>query len=327
MTKFVCKQVEVREYHGKSFGVVERELPDIKEGEVVIKIANAPLIHFDIMKMSGATGAVLPYVPCIEVSGVIEHSLNQDLIGKKVSYMSLFEGCLKSRIIAPLSKVLILDDKVELVQACILSCNPFTAIGIVDTAISLGAKGLAITTGNSNVGILVNRIATEKGLKCISIVRSDEKVKELKENGHKHVINSSDEDFVKNLNALMIELEASVIFDALSGPIVGKLVKALPKFGHYINFGTQTGQKMSEIDATDLRWGFKEIKYYLVSNWIDKKIKEGTFDSFKQYVNDNVDLFLTPSGKVFDVDKFTEAIEYAEHKSDLLKVVIDLNSL
>lgn len=326
-SKITTKLVEVKEYHGKSFQIVEKELPELKEDELLIKTSYVPLIHYDIMKMSGITNAPLPYVPCVELSGVIEKAANKDLIGRKVSYMTLKEGTLKSRIIAKEKEALILDDKFDLINGCIMSCNPFTALGIVDMAITLGCKAFAVTTGNSNVGIQINKIAQDKGLKCISIVRSEKRVQEMKDIGQKYVINSSDENFVKNLNALMIEIEASAIFDALSGPIVGKLLKALPKYGTLVNFGTQTHERMSDIDATDMRWGYKEMKTFLVGDWIDKKIAAQTFDTFKKYINDHMDIFISESGKVFSVDKMVEAVEYAEKKSDLLKVVIDLTSL
>lgn len=321
------KHVEVTEFHAKSFQIVERPLREIAENEAIIKIQYVPLIHYDIMKMTGITGAVLPYTPCVELSGIIEHAHDQKLIGKKASFISLKEGTLKSRIIVNLDELLILNDDIDLVSGCVLSCNPFTALGVVDMAISLGSKAFAVTTGNSNVGVQINRIAEDKGLKCISIVRSQKRVNEMKEIGQKYVIDSSDENFVKNLNDLMIELGANVIFDALSGPIVGKLMKALPKFGIMVNFGTQTHEKMSEIDATDLRWGFKEIKSFLVGPWIDQKIKEGNFEQFKEYINSHFEIFKTETGKLFDYSQLTEAVDYSEKKDDLLKVVIDVTKL
>lgn len=322
------KALSVTDYNASNFEFIESTLPELKNNELLIKVHYVPLIHYDLMTMSGVTGKKLPYTPCVELSGIVEDSKsNKALIGKKISFLSLKEGTLKSRIIVNEKEALILNDKFDLINGCIMSCNPFTALGVVDMAQSLNAKAFAVTCGNSNVGIQINRIAEDKGLKCISIVRSDKRVKEMLSIGQKYVINSSDEKFVENLNELMIKLEASVTFDTLSGNIVGKLMKALPKYGILVNFGTQTHEKMSDIDATDFRWGFKEMKSFLVGPWIDKKIEEGNFDAFKKYINDHMDVFVSESGKVFDVNEFDKAVDYANKSQDAKKVVIDLSKL
>ncbi len=321
------KEVLITSYHAHTTEIKETTLPELGHNDVIIKVHYAPLIHFDLNKISGKTNAKLPFTPGFDLSGEIEFAADKSLIGKRVAYMTIKEGTFKSRIIANLNEVIILDDKVDLIKASVLACNPLTSLGIVDRAIKLGAKGLAITMGNSSIGIQVNKIATLRGLNVISIVRSSKRVEEMKSIGQKYVIDSSSEDFVTKLNSLMVELNVSVVFDALSGSIVGKLMKALPKYGHFINFGTQTGQLMSDIDATDFRWGFKTMSSFLVGPWVDESILKGTFDEEKKFIKENTDIFESDSGKVFKVSQLEEAVAYGEVKEDNLKVVIDLSDL
>lgn len=325
--KLTSKQVEITKFNAEDFRIVEKPIIEIASNEAVVKVHYAPLIHYDIMKMTGITGAVLPYIPCVELSGIIEACAKKELIGRKVSYVSLKEGTLKSRIIVNLDEALILNDEVDLLNGCLMSCNPFTAVGVVETAINLGAKAFAVTTGNSNVGIQINRVAVDKGLKCISIVRSQNRVEEMKAIGQRYVLNSSSDEFVKHLNNLMGELDANVLFDSLSGPIVGKLMKGLPSNGIFVNFGTQTHEKMSGIDATDMRWGNKSMINFLVGPWIDKKIRENSFQVHKDYINSHFNIFKSDYGKVFNVKDLTSAVSYAQSKNDLLKVVIDMRSI
>lgn len=321
----MIKSLLVKKINATEVDFEEKECRTLEKSEVLIKVKYVPLIHYDLMKMSGVTGAQFPYTPCVECSGIIEDAFNKNLIGKKVSFLSLKFGCLSNRIIANEDEVLILNDDADLLAGCQMSCNPFTASGIVDMAISLNAKAFAITAGNSHVGKIISNIAKDKGLICISIVRSSEKVKELELEGFKYIINSSLDSFIEDLNKLMLSVEANVIFDTLAGSVVGKLMKALPKNGIFVNFGTQTHEPYSGIDATDMRWGNKEMRNFLVGPWIDKKIKEGTFESHKKYVSDNPKIFKCEIGKVFDWKDLKSAVKYTEDSSSSAKTIIEIS--
>lgn len=319
------KSLLVKKINAEEIEFDEKDLKVLEKNEVVIKVKYVPLIHYDLMKMSGVTGAQFPYTPCVECSGIIEDANNKSLIGKKVSFLSLKFGCLSNRIIASEDEILVLNDDADLLSGSQMSCNPFTASGIVDMAISLNAKAFAITAGNSHVGKIISNIAKDKGLICISIVRSDEKLKEMESEGFKYVINSSKETFVEDLNKLMIEVEANILFDTLAGSIVGKLMKALPKNGIFVNFGTQTHEPYSGIDATDMRWGNKEMRNFLVGPWIDKKIKEGTFESHKKYVSNNPNIFKCEIGKVFDWKDLKNAVKHTEDSNSSAKTILEIS--
>lgn len=324
---YTSKAISIKEYHARSFEVIDIVLDELKDDEILVKVSYVPLIHYDLMKLSGVTNAELPYIPCVELSGIVEKSHNQDLIGKKVALTSLSKGTLQSRIIVKTASAVFLKDDSDLVKGSIMSCNPLTAIGIVDTAIELNSKAFALTAANSNCGIQIYKVAKSKGIEVISIVRSEKRVEELKSQGQKYVIDSSSITFIEDLNSLMIALNANVLFDCLSGPISGKLMKALPKKGTFVNFGTQTHLPMSDIDATDFRWGFKTMTSFLVGPWVEEKIKNGTFDEFKKYIKENQEIFESEPGKIFPVLKFKEAVEYAESKDDGLKVVMNMSGL
>lgn len=323
----ISKAINIQEYYASKFEVVDVPIDHINDDEVLIKVAYVPFSNYDLNKIKGLKKNPLPYIPCFELSGIIEKSSNPDLIGKKVAVTSLFKGTLQSRIVVKTAEVVVLNDNTDLIKASILSCNPMTALGIVDTAVELNSKAFALTAANSNCGILINKIAKTKGITVISIVRSQERVEELKLQGFDNIVNSSSETFLEDLSFQMTSLEANVIFDCLSGPIAGKLIKALPKKGTYVNFGTETSLPMSEIDATDFRWGYKKITSFLVVTWIEDQIKKGSFDEHKKYIKDNQEMFESEPGKVFPVLKIKEGVEYSDKKSEGFKVVFDLNEL
>jgi len=323
--KIKATLLEVQEKNATKIGFIESELPALKEKEVLIKVKYVPLIHYDTMKMSGVTGATFPFTPCVELSGVIEDAFNKALIGKKVSFLSLKFGTLRNYAIATEDEILVLKDDADLIKASQMSCNPFTASGIVDTAVELKANAFALTAGNSHVGKIIYRIAQDKGIKCIPIVRSAGRKKEMESEGFENVVDSSDEKFIQNLNKIMQDLNSQLIFDTLAGPIVGQLMKALPKNGILVNFGTQTHEPYSGIDATDMRWGNKQMRCFLVGPWIDQKIKEGTFETHKKYVSDNPSIFDCVIGDKFSWKDFDKAVKFANENPNAPKVIISID--
>lgn len=319
------KALHVKAFDSKSFEIVDTELPQLKEKEILVNVKYVPLIHYDLMKMCGKAGGEVPYVPCVELSGVVEDAHNKSLIGKKVAFLSLKVGTLQNKLIANEEEVLVLNDDADLIAASQMCCNPFTASGIVDTAVKLQSTAFAITAGNSSVGKIIYRIAQNKGYTCLPIVRSAKRKEELEKEGFENLFDSSDKNFISNLNKRMIELKAHVIFDTLAGSIVGLLMKALPKNGILVNFGTQTHEPYSGIDATDMRWGNKEMKNFLVGPWIDEKIKNGNFNEFKKFIADHPKIFSAEIGKVYTWDKIVEAVEYTNTSGDSAKTIIELN--
>jgi NADPH:quinone reductase-like Zn-dependent oxidoreductase len=75
---------------------------------------------------------------------------------------------------------------------------------------------------------MVNRLGRSEGVQVINVVRRDAQVELLKAQGATVVLNSSDADFDGQLKDACHQYEAHLAFDAVAGPMTGKLLKALP---------------------------------------------------------------------------------------------------
>lgn len=95
--------------------------------------------------------------------------------------------------------------------------NPMTALGFVETAKRDGHKAIVHTAAASNLGQMLNRICIADGIPLINIVRKDNQVELLKEQGAHYVLNSSSESFKQDLSAAIAETGATVVFDAIGG--------------------------------------------------------------------------------------------------------------
>lgn len=149
--------------------------------------------------------------------------------------------------------------------------NPYTAVGIMDTAKSLGSKALVHTAAASQLGQMMVKMSNDKaltnGVEIINVVRREEQVKLLQELGAKHIVNSSDEDWKETLKQKIEELNCTVAFDAVAGSSSGDILSVLPSKGTLYVYGALAGN-CSGIDPTDLIYRHKQVKGFLLPSWI-----------------------------------------------------------
>jgi len=102
--------------------------------------------------------------------------------------------------------------------------NPLTALGMTETMKREGHKALVHTAAASNLGQMLNKICNEDGIGLVNIVRSPEQAKLLKGIGAKHVVDSSAASFTDDLTQALVEIGATIAFDAIGG---GKLASQI----------------------------------------------------------------------------------------------------
>jgi NADPH:quinone reductase-like Zn-dependent oxidoreductase len=106
-------------------------------------------------------------------------------------------------------------------QAASCFVNPLTALGMVETMKLEGHSGLVHTAAASNLGQMLNRICINDGVPLVNVVRKAEQEKLLRDQGATHVVDSSKESFLKDLEDALVDTGATLAFDAIGG---GRLV-------------------------------------------------------------------------------------------------------
>lgn len=136
--------------------------------------------------------------------------------------------------------------------------NPMTALGFAETARMEGQKAIVHSAAASNLGQMLNRICQEDDLALVNIVRKQEQVELLKSQGASHVVNSSDDDFMKHLRSAIDETDAFFGFDPIGG---GKSVDtvykameqvAVSKMSEFSRYGSDLAKKMYIYGRLDL---------------------------------------------------------------------------
>ena len=128
--------------------------------------------------------------------------------------------------------------------------NPMTALGFAENAKMEGQSAILHTVGASNLGQMLNRICIEDGLGLVNIVRKDDQAELLKSQDATHVVNSSDNDFMKQLRDAIEDTSAFFGFDPIGG---GKMVDscfkameqvAVANMKEYSRYGSNQAKRM-----------------------------------------------------------------------------------
>lgn len=153
------------------------------------------------------------------------------------------------RLIAS-SEVTVLPGDITPIDAAAMHINPLTVLGFVETAKREGHRAIVHTAAASNLGQMLVRVCQADDIPLINIVRSQEQVELLRTIGAQYILNSRDDDFVPQLEQMLVETGATVAFDAIGGGGMGSAiiaamervaVRAMPTYNRY---GSETFKQL-----------------------------------------------------------------------------------
>ena len=155
--------------------------------------------------------------------------------------------------------------------------NPMTALGFVETAKAEGHDAIIHLAAASNLGQMLNRICQDDGMKLVNIVRKQEQVELLREQGAAHVVNSSDDDFMTQLRNAIADTGAYLGFDPIGGgQNTDNCLKAMEQVAvkqmtEYSRYGSNQAKKMYIYGRLDLGPTILTPSYgfgWTVSGWL-----------------------------------------------------------
>ena len=124
--------------------------------------------------------------------------------------------------------------------------NPLTALGMCETMRREGHRALVHTAAASNLGQMLNRICIADGIGLVNVVRRDEQVALLRDEGARHVVSTASPTFAAELTDAIAATGATIAFDAigggrLAGQILTAMEAALARSAtEYSRYGTST---------------------------------------------------------------------------------------
>ena len=214
----------------------ERPLPELKAGEVLIKVHAAGINRPDVLQRMGyypvPPGA--SDLPGLEVAGEIvdgdlaDSGFQQgDMVCALVQGGGYAEYCA-----APLAQCLPLPEGLSAVEAASLPETFFTVwTNVFDRAALAEGETLLVQGGTSGIGVTAIQLATALGHRVFATAGSDEKCRACEELGAERGINYRSEDFVEVVKSLTGGKGVDVVLDMVAGDYVAREIDCLADDG------------------------------------------------------------------------------------------------
>ncbi len=324
----VMKAVTILKYDETSpqLELREKEIPEPKDNEVLIKIHASPINPSDLMFIRGLYGIKkkAPVSAGFEASGTIV-SIGKDIKFLKpnmqVSCVSGHnDGSWADYMVTTEENCLPLIDGITLDEASCFFVNPMTAWAMVTRAIDEKHTAMIQTASASALGKMVVRLCAEKKLPLINIVRKKEQEDTLRELGAEYIINSEAPNFEKELYKTSKKLNATYAIDAVAGETAQKVLECMPYAGKIICYGALSEKPIS-VNAGMMIFQNKKVEGYWLSSWIYSLGLEEFQKQAKDAQKYLKTIFQTKINKRYALEDFAEGLEYYKNHMTEGKVV------
>ncbi len=256
--------------------MMEIPVPVVFDGQVLIKVDAAPVNPSDIAFLRGSYNITktLPAVPGFEGAGrivAVGEDVDETLAGKMVCFFTQDEnvGSWAEYVVANVANTLVLNDNISVQQAACMFVNPLTAYALFEHAFENDHEAMILTGAGGQVSQFIRFFAKERGIKIINLVRKEQHIAALKNEGEDFVLNLSDNGFSEQLANIARQLNATIAFDAVGGEITGKLMNAMPEGSEIMLYGGLSGQLVSGIDALGIIFKNKILGGFNLGAWLE----------------------------------------------------------
>lgn len=271
---------EIIAYDGnlESLRLTQKPMSQPEPGQVIVRMHAVPMNPSDLMFLKGLYGVVkpLPAVPGWEGSGVVVASgggfIANQLVGKRVACASRVngDGTWAQYLLTSATRCIPLHREITDEQGATLIVNPLTAWALVDIARKNRAAAFVQTAAASALGKMIIRLSQKFGLPGIHIVRRQEQVEALRSLGADYVLDSSAPGFDAQLRELCAKLQAKMAFEAVSGELSARVLRAMPRGSRLILYGALS-ESPCMADPRDLIFEEKRIDGFFLADWLAKR--------------------------------------------------------
>jgi len=226
------------------------ELTDIElasPGPDQIKVKNIAigLNYIDTYHRSGLYPVPLPSGIGLEGAGVITEigaNVSELNIGDNVAYAGGSPSAYAEERILPAQIAVKIPDGIShKVAACIMTKGLTTHYLLCKTYKITSNDVVLFHAAAGGVGQVFAQWAKSIGCKLIGTVGSDEKISIAKANGCNHVINYTNQDFVKEVKDITKGAGVSVVYDGVGKNTFQGSVESLKPIGTMVSFGNASG--------------------------------------------------------------------------------------
>jgi NADPH:quinone reductase len=250
-------------------------IPKPRNGEVLIKIAAAPINPSDLAQIKTVTehNDRLTFIPGIEGSGRViaagKGLLPRLLLGRRVACTSNSHksGTWAEYMVTPATKCVPLPEELTDEQGSMLLVNPMTAMAFFEIAKRDEHLAIVNTAAASSLGRMIDLLGRKEDIPVIHIVRNEKQKTLLANRGSQYILSSSEENFSRRLHALSHLLHATLVLDAIGGSMTRQIMLAVPPGSSILIYGNLSGEQ-PEIDHKSLVRDNKSVTGFFLANYL-----------------------------------------------------------
>ena len=237
----------------------ETDKPQLAEGQVLVKVAAAPVNFIDTIIREGnmPPGMMpeLPFISGVEGSGIVVDANNTELKeGQKVAYLGPIGASMYADYTAiDADKLIVLGDSVDIHEAGAMPVTYFTAYHMLNNVVGAEEGKFALVYASTGgVGTALIQLAKAAGLKVIALDRKDEKVEQALKLGADYALNSTGE-WVEQVKEITGGKGVNYIFNPVAGDTAVQDLEVLATLGHIVVFGFLGGVGETNLQAEAIK--------------------------------------------------------------------------
>ncbi|WJR79146.1 zinc-binding dehydrogenase [Bradyrhizobium sp. NP1] len=319
----------VIEAHGGVENIVYREFPDpeVRPGDVLVRVKACGLNHFDIFVRRGIPGlpVKLPFISGGDIAGtvaavgagvegfeigdavLVDPMTDEGMVGEEV------QGGMAELVRVQHQFVISLDRRLSFERAACVPANFGTANRMLHANGGLQKDDLLLVLGASGgVGTATVQLARAHGARVIACAGSDEKCARLQQLGADYTINYSREDFSRQAWAISGKKGVDVCVNFTGGETWVPSLRALKRYGKLLTCGATAGFDPRE----DIRYIWQRELRIIGSNGY---LKEDVEQGMRGVAEGRLAL---PEIRTFPMSKLAEAESLMEARDFFGKIVL-----
>ncbi len=270
-------QAVMLEENGGPLVVRQIPIPRPGSGEVLVRMAAAPINPSDLGFIKGGYGSQKPFpiVPGFEGSGTVVAAgpgmLPRWWLGKRVACaVPATGGTWAEYLVTRATLCIPLQNNLSLEQGAMLLVNPLTALAFFDIVKSEKHSAVVSTAAASALGKMIMRLGRRYQIPVINIVRRQEQVDLLHSLGADYVLRSDDANFSNQFRNLAQRLIATLILDAVGGQLARQLLDTAPPGSTLLMYANLSGEMLA-LDPNRLGSEDKRVAGFYLGNWAAKR--------------------------------------------------------
>ena len=227
---------------------VERPIPEVGAGEVLIRVAAAGVNRPDILQRQGryAPPPGMTDIPGLEVAGTVESvgpNVDAWKPGDQVCAL-LAGGGYAEYCVAPAPQCLPIPAGLDMLHAASLPEVMFTVwTNVFDRGRLQPGESVLIHGGSSGIGTAAIQLAKARGSRVFATAGSDEKCRACEALGAESSVNYRNLDFVAAIKALTEDRGVDVVLDMVGGDYLQRNIDVLAMDGRLVQIGHLGGYR------------------------------------------------------------------------------------